>query len=131
MKYSNGGWLVKDGFEVDYPAHVYATKKEEDQLTLYAPFRYIGDKGATLDGGMMTVELTTPHEDENGIKLYQHIEGVNPGPDFDINDQKAKVTIEDNEKQAEFTSGSLTVKIQKNPSYDISFEKDGGVLTSS
>ena len=131
MKYSNGGWLVKDGFEVDYPAHVYASKKEEDQLTLYAPFRYIGDKGATLDGGMMTVELTSPHEDVIGVKLYHHKGGVNPGPDFEINQQKPKVTIEDNEKQAEFTSGSLTAKIQKNPSYEISFEKDGEVLTSS
>src|SRR5699024_7093227 len=131
MKYSNGGWLVKDGFEVDYPAHVYASRKEEDRLTLYAPFRYIGDKGATLDGGVMTVEFTSPHEDVIGVKLYHHKGAVNHGPDFEINHQQPKVTIEDNEEKAEFTSGSLTAKIQKNPSYEISFEKDGEVLTSS
>src|SRR5699024_9975711 len=55
----------------------------------------------------------------------------NHGPNFGINHQQPKVIIEDNENQAEFTSGSLTAKIQKNPSYEISFEKDGEVLTSS
>lgn len=131
MKYLNGGWLVKEGFEVDYPAHVYASKKEEDRLTLYAPFRYIGDKGATLDGGMMTVEFTSPHEDVIGVKLYHHKGTVNQGPDFEINHQQPTVTIEDNEEKAKFTSGSLTAKIKKNPSYEITFEKDGEVLTSS
>jgi len=131
MKYLDGGWLIREGFEVDYPAHVYASKKEEDRLTLYAPFQYIGDKGATLDGGMMTVELTSPHEDVIGVKLYHHKGAVNHGPDFELNHQQPEVTIEDNEKQAEFTSGSLTAKIKKNPSYEISFEKDGKILTSS
>lgn len=131
MKYLNGGWLIKEGFEVDYPAHVYASKKEKDKLTLYAPFRYIGDKGATLDGGMMTVELTSPHKDVIGVKLYHHKGAVNRGPDFEINEQPSTVSIKDNEKQAEFTSGSLTAKIQKNPTYEISFEKDGKILTSS
>jgi len=45
MKFLNGGWLVKDGFEVNYATHVYSTRQSKNILTLYAPFSYINHKG--------------------------------------------------------------------------------------
>ena len=30
MKYSNGGWMIRDGFNVDYAVHIYDVKKEAD-----------------------------------------------------------------------------------------------------
>lgn len=51
MKYSNGGWLFKDGYEVSFAAHIYTTRSTEDTLILYAPFKYTSHKGMSLDGG--------------------------------------------------------------------------------
>lgn len=131
MKFTNGGWLVKEGFEVDYPAHVYTTRQTEDKLTLYAPFRYIADKGATLDGGMMTVELTSPYENVIGVKVYHHKGQVHRGPDFELIKDNPAVKIQDTGKQVTFASGDLQAVVTKENPYEISFEKDGKVLTAS
>ena len=131
MKFTNGGWLVKEGFEVDYPAHVYTTRQTEDKLTLYTPFRYIADKGATLDGGMMTVELTSPYENVIGVKVYHHKGQVNHGPDFELTKENPEVTIQDEGQQVTFSSGALQAVVTKENPYEISFEKDGKVLTAS
>lgn len=131
MKFLDGGWLVKEGFEVDYPAHVYATRKTEDTLTAYAPFRYIADKGATLDGGLMTVELSSPHENIIGVKVYHHKGTASKGPNFELSKGNPTVEIKDEEAFASVKSGALTARISKNGQYGITFEKDGKVLTSS
>lgn len=131
MKYLDGGWLVKEGYEVEYPTHVYATRQIDKKLTLYAPFRYIGDKGATLDSGMMTVELTSPHENIIGVKVYHHKGAVNHGPDFELTHSSPKVTIENNDETAVFQSGDLKAIVKKTAPYEIIFERNGKVLTSS
>lgn len=131
MKYLDGGWLVKEGYEVEYPTHVYATRQTDKKLTLYAPFRYIGDKGATLDSGMMTVELTSPHENIIGVKVYHHKGAVNHGPDFELTHSSPKVTIENNDETAVFQSGDLKAIVKKTAPYEIIFERNGKVLTSS
>lgn len=131
MKYLDGGWLMKEGYEVDYPAHVYATRKTDKKLTLYAPFRYIGDKGATLDSGMMTVELSSPQENIIGVKVYHHKGVVDHGPNFELADASPDVMIQDEEDTAVFQSGSLKAIVTKTAPYGITFEQDGKVLTSS
>ena len=131
MKFLDGGWLVKEGYEVDYPVHVYATRETEKELTLFAPFRYIGDKGATLDGGMMTVELSSPHENIIGVKLYHHKGQINHGPDFELQKSDPSVSISNEEETATFQSGELKAVVSKTAPYNITFEKDGKLLTSS
>lgn len=131
MKYLNGGWLIKDGFEVDYPVHVYTTREEDDKLILYAPFRHMEERGDTLDGGMMTIELTSPYENIIGVKVYHHKGAVQTGPDFKLYKETPTVSIEDGEEVVEFKSGDLKAVIKKNLPYAIDFEKDGSILTSS
>ncbi|MEC6748213.1 alpha-xylosidase [Marinilactibacillus sp. XAAS-LB27] len=131
MKFLDGGWLVKEGYEVEYPAHVYATRKTDKQLTVYAPFRHIADKGGTLDGGMMTVELSSPHENIIGVKVYHHKGSVAVGPSFELNKQNPSVEITDGETEASLKSGALSAHVKKGNQFEISFEKDGEVLTSS
>ncbi|MCC5895938.1 MAG: alpha-xylosidase [Alkalibacterium sp.] len=131
MKYLDGGWLVKEGYEVDYPANVYATRQKDNQLTLFAPFRYIGDKGATLDSGMLTIELTSPHDNIIGVKVYHHKGAVSPGPDFELTHSNPGVKIEDNDETAVFQSGELKAVVKKTAPYEIMFERNGKVLTSS
>ncbi|GAA0353752.1 alpha-xylosidase [Alkalibacterium iburiense] len=131
MKFLDGGWLVKEGYEIDYPVHVYATRETDNELTLFAPFRYIGDKGATLDGGMMTVELSSPHENVIGVKLYHHKGQINHGPNFELHKANPSVSIVNEEETAVFQSGDLKAIVSKTAPYEIRFEKNGKVLTSS
>lgn len=131
MKFLNGGWLVKEGFEVDYASHIYAVKSKEKKVILYAPFNYISDKGATLDGGMLTIELTSPRENIIGVKMYHHKGQVIKAPEFDLNFTDTPVEINENNHQVLFKSGELKAVVTKENPYEISFEKNGKVLTSS
>ncbi len=131
MKYSNGGWLVKEGFEVDYAAHIYDARLTEDQLTLYAPFNYTAHKGATLDGGMLTIELTSPRADIIGVKMYHHKGSVNKGPDFQLHTAESKVQIEETDQHWLFSSGKLSASITKGENLTIAFQHGDRQLTAS
>jgi len=131
MKFLNGGWLVKDGFEVNYATHVYADRKSKNQLTLFAPFSYISNKGATLDGGLMTVELFTPQSDVIGIRMYHHKGTKKVGPDFDLNVKDIIPEINETEENYTFGAGDLRAEITKGENFSISFHYKGKKITDS
>lgn len=63
MKFLNGGWLIKDGHSVKYAANVYTAKIENNKLTVFCPFGApVHNAGQTLDGGLLTIEVTSPRE---------------------------------------------------------------------
>ncbi|HJB24399.1 MAG TPA: alpha-xylosidase [Candidatus Jeotgalibaca pullicola] len=131
MKYSNGGWLVKDGYEVNYPAHIYTTKSTEDTLILYAPFRYTGHKGMSLDGGMMTIELTAPRSGIVGVKVY-HYKGMRHlGPDFELQKDYVQPEIIESEEAYRFRNGDLAVEAAKGEQFHLKFYYKGELLTES
>ncbi len=63
MKFSDGCWMTREGFYPSSPAQIHTAEITNEKLTLYAPFNRIEHRGATLDGGMMTIEITTPAKD--------------------------------------------------------------------
>ena len=50
MKFHNGCWLFKEGYECFTPQHVYEKKIKEDEIILCAPTGRINHKGDTLGG---------------------------------------------------------------------------------
>ncbi len=131
MKYSNGGWLIKDGFNVDYAVHVYDVRYTENSLYLYAPFNFTGHKGHSLDGGMFTIEITSPLEDVISVKMYHHKGSAQKKAAFEINHQQPHVTITENENMYIFSSGKSSVEIAKGEQLSMIYKRDGEVLTES
>ncbi len=58
MKFKKGMWLPQEGFSLNYPSTVYDYKFENNVLTIYAPFVEVHHRGNTLDGGMLTGEIS-------------------------------------------------------------------------
>ncbi len=58
MKIYNGMWLTHENLDVQYPKQVYTYEMKGDKLFLYCPFIRVYHRGNTLDGGMLTVEVT-------------------------------------------------------------------------
>ena len=122
MKYSNGGWMIRDGFNVDYAVHIYDVKKEADKLTLYTPFHYTGHKGHTLDGGMLTIEITAPQKEIFGIKMY-HFKGIlDKGPNIELNTNNQALDIQETEDLYIIENGKLSVEITKGGSLNDYFQ---------
>ena len=113
MKFLNGGWLIRDGFDVKYAAEVYDARICDDKLIIYMPYKQIAHKGETLDGGMLTMEVFTPHKDVIGVKLYNYKGKLKKSPNFEINKEDIKPMIKVDNAVCNFQSGDLCVNIQR------------------
>lgn len=131
MKYSNGGWLFKDGYEVSFPAHVYTTRSTEETLILYAPFKYTSHKGMSLDGGMMTIEVTAPRPNIIGVKAYHHKGAINHGPDFELYKDLVEAEISETDEVYVFSNGDLSLEASKGEGFNLKFLYKGKLLTES
>lgn len=132
MKFLNGGWLVKDGYDVKYAANVYTANIEDGKLTLFCPFGVpIHNAGQTLDGGIMTIEVTSPRPDIITTRLVNFEEDRSHDPEFNLNISNPEVSIEDGEDAWVFTSGRLSLRIAKGESIDFQYLYDGKEIARS
>lgn len=132
MKFLNGGWLVKDGYSVQYAANVYTANIEEGKLTLFCPFGVpIHHAGQTLDGGIMTIEVTSPRPDIITTRLVNFEEDRSDKPEFNLNISNPELSIEDGEDAWVFTSGRLSLRIAKGESIDFQYLYDGKEIARS
>jgi alpha-D-xyloside xylohydrolase len=131
MKFSNGCWLNKPGYQVFSPQEVYSTKIEDNVLTIYAPCNKINTRGDTLGGPVITYKITSPMENIIRVRAYHYMGKQNKGPSFDIyEDKNVKPLIEENEDLIIFKSGNTKMILDKNL-WEMSFYKDDKKLTSS
>ena len=127
MKFLNGGWLVKDGFSVIYTANI-----EPKKLTLFCPFGSpIYNAGMTLDGGILTIEVTSPREDVITTKLINFKKDRSNCPKFGLNETDPDVEIDETDDKWTFTSGRLTLEIAKGETIDFKYLYDGKVIAHS
>lgn len=132
MKFLNGGWLVKDGFSVKYAANIYTANIEPKKLTLFCPFGSpIYNAGMTLDGGILTIEVTSPREDVITTKLINFKKDRSNCPKFGLNETDPDVEIDEIDDKWTFTSGRLTLEIAKGETIDFKYLYDGKVIAHS
>lgn len=132
MKFLNGGWLVKDGFSVKYAANIYTANIEPKKLTLFCPFGSpIYNAGMTLDGGILTIEVTSPREDVITTKLVNFKKDRSNCPKFGLNETDPDVEIDETDDKWTFTSGRLTLEIAKGETIDFKYLYDGKVIAHS
>ncbi|GLV14309.1 alpha-xylosidase [Alicyclobacillus hesperidum] len=130
MKFSDGNWLNRKGVSVHSPALVHDAVIEQNAVTLYAPCKPIHHRGATLDGPLLTIRLSSPMHDIIRVQV-QHFKGKgDPGPAFQLHEEPCPVQIAETEDTIEMTSGTLKVRVQRNP-WSMSFINDRGLLTQS
>lgn len=132
MKFLNGGWLVKDGFSVKYAANIYTANIEPKKLTLFCPFGSpIYNAGMTLDGGILTIEVTSSREDVITTKLINFKKDRSNCPKFGLNETDPDVEIDETDDKWTFTSGRLTLEIAKGETIDFKYLYDGKVIAHS
>ena len=132
MKFLNGGWLVKDGYNVKYAANIYTANIEPKKLTLFCPFGSpIYNPGMTLDGGILTIEVTSPRPDIITTRLINFKKDRSHCPKFGLNETDPDVEITEDDDKWSFTSGRLTLDIAKGETIDFTYRYDGEVIAHS
>ena len=132
MKFLNGGWLVKDGYTVKYAANIYTANIEPGKLTLFCPFGSpIYNPGMTLDGGILTIAVTSPREDIITTRLINFRTDREHCPQFHLNETAPHVEIDETDGAWTFTSGRLTLRIAKGETIDFAYLYDGKRIAHS
>lgn len=133
MKYLNGGWLVRDGFSVKYAANIYTAKIDRDDrvLTLYAPFQIIRNPGMTLDGGLLTIEVSSPRPNIITTKLVNFRKSHEHDPKFELSTTDPQVGIEETDTEYVFTSDRTALHVAKGELMDFTYTFDGEVIARS
>lgn len=135
MKYLDGGWLIREGYSVQYAAHVFSSRIEEGpfgwQLCLYQPFRFVSHAGMTLDGGLLTVEISSPRRGIIGVRQYHHLGQITDRPAFDLNYVDTNVEIEETDEHFRFVSGEARLEVSKGPELRYRFYHDENGIESS
>lgn len=114
MKFTNGNWMVREGYNIHYPRIVHDVEETKEGVTLYAPCKEINHRGATLDGPLLTVTLSAPMENVVRVQAWHFKGGVEKYPNFAVKDEQPAHQLTSTEEEILFSSGDLKVKIDRN-----------------
>ncbi len=120
MKFSNGCWLQREGYECFSPAQVYFSKIEENAVTICAPTSRINHRGDTLGGVNLTIVISAPFPEVLRVQTYHHMGIPEKDPHFDL------APLETGHMQAEETGDKLIIS---SGSLRLEIGKDNGALT--
>ena len=133
MKFSDGFWLNKPGYEVNYATQMYEITADDRSVKVRATNQWIGNRGMTLGGPVLEITFTSTLE--NSIKVtVEHFKGaLDKGPHFELyEDTDFKPVIEKTDGGYTLTSGRTSVKIgAQGGAWDIKYYYDGKLLTKS
>lgn len=131
MKFSNGCWLLPEGYACFSPAEVYFSKIEKDMVTICAPTEKIMQRGDTLGGVNLTIQITAPYPEVLRIQTFHHMGLKKRIPDFELTESTgSSLTAEENETQLIIHSGSLRMEIEKESGI-FAFYRGSEKITSS
>ncbi|MFW5982097.1 MAG: alpha-xylosidase [Halanaerobiaceae bacterium] len=131
MKFTDGNWLVKEGFEIKSPMTVRDFKVLDKELELYAPSQYINHRGDTLQGPLFTINLSSPMPDVIRVRFYHYKGQIKDTPAFQLNEQENfEISTEDSGDKLVYKSGNLKAKVNK-ANWALDFYNGNKKITSS
>lgn len=131
MKFTNGYWLIRPNFQMQYATQAVRVEKRPDALHVLSACRPIHHRGDTLDGGTLDVTFTAPRENIIRVTVTHFAGKRDNAPHFETYEEPVNAVIEENDEMVSFTSGKLTARVQKGENWRVDYLADGKVLTSS
>ena len=131
MKFTNGYWLIRPNFQMQYATQAVRVEKRPDALHVLSACRPIHHRGDTLDGGTLDVTFTAPRENIIRVTVTHFAGKRDNAPHFETYEEPVNAVIEENDEMVSFTSGKLTARVQKGENWRVDYLADGRVLTSS
>ncbi|MBR3504434.1 MAG: alpha-xylosidase [Clostridia bacterium] len=112
MKFSNGCWVDAESTAIFSPAQVYEYAIEADRVRLTCPTGRVTNRGATLGGVVLTVEIASPAPGVLRVKTWHYAGALSRGPAFGLADPVAGcLRAEAREGKIIAKSGDLAVEI--------------------
>lgn len=127
MKFTNGYWVVRDGFSANFAAQAYDVREQNGTLEVYAPVKVTKTRGDSLNATLLTVRYSSPMPNVIKVKVSHYEGSYDAGPSFELNsDPSFKPTISISEKEASITSGNLTANVSIADFWKVTYTNDKG-----
>lgn len=132
MKFSDGYWMVREGFDVRHPRQARDVQASDHQLSVLASTRIIATRGDTLNTSTATITLSSPAEGVVRVRVEHHAGIRNPGPDFALpGATEYRATVEIDESHASLTTGGLTARVRREGPLRLDFIAADRTLTGA
>lgn len=132
MKFTDGNWLLLPGVRAHHPAEAYDVVRHSGLLVISAPTQPIQHRGDTLQGPLLTVQLSSPLADVIRVRIEHFSGGVSHGPiPTQPEGAPPDVVIDSNDTVCRLTSGELTAQVRRGPIWQLEFLAGDRVLTRS
>ncbi|MFM6939604.1 MAG: alpha-xylosidase, partial [Rhodoluna sp.] len=113
MKFTNGFWLMREGFSATYALQAHSASVTKDdrrtKLAVTAATKRINHRGDTLNAATLGLEFDAPANDVIRVRLSHH-KGAKPALTFPVTESSAMVSASADEGWAQLTSGALQVR---------------------
>ncbi|MDX6152302.1 alpha-xylosidase [Marinococcus sp. PL1-022] len=114
MKFSDGNWLTREGYQLYHPNHITDYEISREEVIIYAPCKPIPDRGATLDGPLLTLKISSPTSNVLTIRVSHFLGGLEKRPELEFMETKRnELTVNDNDECLEIITGDLKMKLNK------------------
>lgn len=132
MKFTDGNWLVREGYSIAGAVQAYDFAVQDGTLTAYASTAPIPGRGATINAQLITVQFHSPLPGVIGVKLVHYAGVCDRGPAFQLyKEEGSHAVIEENEQEAVLRSGNLSVVIKKGSQWSVHFYRGDERITGS
>jgi len=132
MKFTDGQWLLQPGVSAHYATEAYDIVEEKSALVVSAPTRQIRHRGDTLQGPLLTVQLSSPLPDVVRVRAEHYTGGKKRGPQIPLQPSgDVPLRISHGSAESILQSGRLAVHVRKEGGWELAFKAGDRVLTRS
>lgn len=131
MKFTDGNWLIRDGYTLSTAVQAYDFMEQNHTLTASASTTPLRGRGDMINTTLLTVHFHSPLPGVIGVKLVHFAGTVDHGPNFELAKGGDHAVITENDEYAELKSGNLSVRINKGAQWSVDFYRGNQRLTGS
>ncbi|MDE5564350.1 MAG: alpha-xylosidase, partial [Oscillospiraceae bacterium] len=132
MKFSDGLWLNKKGYQVYYASQAYEVSHTDNSVSVFATTNPIYNRAMTLGGVTLEITYTAIADDVIKVHIVHHKGGLKNKPKFELNEPASYTAVfNEGDDFVEMTASKTKVRIFKGFNWDVEYSYDGKRLTGS
>lgn len=131
MKFTDGNWLIREGYTLSSAVQAYDFMIKDHTLTASASTTPLRGRGDMINTTLLTVQFHSPLPGVIGVKLVHFAGTVDHGPHFELAKGGDHAEITETDEYAELKSGDLSVRISKGAQWTVDFYRGTQRLTGS
>ena len=128
MKFADGFWLNKNGYEVNYVNQAYELEEIENGFRIVATPFVVYNRSMMLGSANLEISYTSTQENCIKVSMVHHKGFADNEPHFELNEGSFKPEVTIDEKQAVIVSGKTKFVLDRE-NWGFAFYYDGKRLT--